>query len=234
MDNTMDLLNASQKVLLYGQTGTGKSYDIINYINTHDHIMIASPCSIADQLRYGAQHLDTASEKTGMENEQLITDLREQMFGGVYHAVMFGNFANVPTAKKSETFLKYLKDKVSQGYEGTYGEGLNSSHDALIIWGGFKEALMDTDCVQILTDLPCKVFIEYTGDVQYPDPMDEYILNNFTADGIRDKWTIKKYQRPHQSVYGIPKGVEVSVPGFDIINEGNDEIVAMFEESAAM
>lgn len=142
------------KRIIYGETGTGKSYELIaDYIRNNTNIIIVTPFDINDQLSYA----------------KLDKEIFEKNVVKIY------DFSETPHAKQDEEFKNLL---VSEEFQ----ELANNENNTVIIWGGFIHAVNEENVVHLLSGMNCNVLIEYCcsqRDVEYGE-LSLYFKQNTT------------------------------------------------------
>lgn len=121
------------KKIIYGETGTGKSYGpVAEYIRNHEGLIVISPVNIDIQLHYA----------------NLERDVFEKNTIAVY------NLGDIPTAMQDDEFVKLINSEEMQS--------LSKNEDyTILIWGGFMYALNDPEVERTLKEMNCNVLIEY-------------------------------------------------------------------------
>lgn len=121
------------KKIIYGATGTGKSYGpIADYIRNHTNIIVVTPSSVEGQLSYAKLQKEAFEKNT----------------------IKIYDFCEIPTAKQDEEFVKVINSEEFQKLA-------NNKNNTVIIWGGFVHTLNKEDVAHLLSKLECNVLIEY-------------------------------------------------------------------------
>lgn len=121
------------KKIIYGETGTGKSYGpVADYIRNNTNIIIVTPFDINEQLSYA----------------KLDKEIFEKNVIKIY------DYSEILYVKQDKAFKNLLISKEFQVLA-------NNTDNTVIIWSGFVYALNEKNVVHLLSGLNCNVLIEY-------------------------------------------------------------------------
>lgn len=178
------------KKVLYGKSGSGKSREIVKYINDHDNLLIASPFSPRDQmevLQY-ATPIQTVGGNAAISNGFPAEDLFKQpLHGGQWHGIYMPGYGDQHTV-----YLEAFKNAFSHL---EYQEIVNHSANTLILWGGFEYLLDQRNFVEWLTELPCNVLVERMTHSGTTEDEIKWFLEINQDPETKEKWELVKFNK---------------------------------------
>ena len=167
----------SNKMIVYGCTGFGKSYTIIsNILKTRKKIAVLTENGAIDELRYmGIEDIDIKIvEPDGIcDFDKTITPL------------------SVPGTEREKVFLD-LSSRLMNA-------GITSDESYTVIIIGFASCLYDRATVRMISGWNCSVVIEYCGNATLVEKNEiPYIMNS----DVWEKYPLYNSLRP-----GVPKTI---------------------------